>query len=130
MIRSVVSCRVVYSSLRKPQNSDPVVLATTRSFSPETTQARRSAPRPSTVTTVVRVSVPARTKECSCGAPSISMRSQKYSSISIRAPVAFGVWWMKWSPRVKPNSSMEFTPFSLAKANTVFFWVSVGRIAD
>ena len=33
-------------------------------------------------------------------------------------------------PRVKPNSSMEFTPFSFAKANTVFFWVSLGRIAD
>jgi hypothetical protein len=62
-IRSVVSCSVVYSSFRKPQNSDPVVLASVRSFSPETAQALRSAPRPSTVTTVVRVSPPLRTKE-------------------------------------------------------------------
>ena len=94
-IPSVVSLSVVYSSLRKPQNSEPVVLATTRSFRPETTQARRSSPRPSTVTTVVRVSPPLRTKEWSCGAPSTEIRSQKYSSNSILAPVAFGVWRMK-----------------------------------
>ena len=38
-MRSVVSCRVVYSSLRKPRNSEPVGLGTTRSLMPETTQA-------------------------------------------------------------------------------------------
>ena len=36
---------------------------------------------------------------------------------------------MKWSPRVSANSSIERTPFSLANANTVFFCVSVGRMA-
>ena len=39
-MRSSVSCRVVYSSLRKPLNSEPVDLRTTRSLTPETTQAR------------------------------------------------------------------------------------------
>ena len=32
----------------------------------------------------------------------------------------------KWSPRVSPNCSGELTPFSLANAKAVFFWVSVG----
>ena len=55
------------------------------------------------------------------------MRSQAYSSTSMRAPSAAGVEAMKWSPRVSANSSIDSTPFSLANAKTVFFWVSVGR---
>jgi hypothetical protein len=55
------------------------------------------------------------------------MRSHAYSSISMRAPSAAGAVAMKWSARVRPNSSIDRTPFSFAKANTVFFWVSVGR---
>ena len=55
-IRSRVSARVVYWSRGKPQNSEPVVLRTTRSVSPAST----CAPSPSTVTTAVRTSPPLR----------------------------------------------------------------------
>ena len=54
------------------------------------------------------------------------MRSQAYSSISIRDAFALGVTSRKWAPRVSPNCSGEVMPFSLAKAKAVFFWVSVG----
>ncbi len=49
-----------------------------------------------------------------------------YSSIPIRDAFAFGVASRKCAPRVSPNCSGEVTPFSLAKAKAVFFWVSVG----
>ena len=52
-----------------------------------------------------------------------------YSSTSMRAPSASGVLAMKWSARVRPYSSTESMPFSLANAKTVFFCVSVGRMS-
>ena len=87
-MRSSVSCRVVYRSLRKPLNSEPVDLSTTRSLNPETTHTRWSSPRPSTVTPGPRSPSPRRTNEWSWPAPSTSMRSQAYSSTRTSAPVA------------------------------------------
>ena len=53
-------CRVVYSSRRKPLNSEPVDLSTTRSGQPGTDA--RTASRGRASTTAVRTSPPRRTK--------------------------------------------------------------------
>jgi hypothetical protein len=44
----------------------------------------------------------------------------------MRDASAFGVTSRKCAPKVSPYCSGELTPFSLAKAKAVFFWVSVG----
>ncbi len=86
-MRSSASGSVVYSSTRKPVNSEPVDLSTTRSVSPETTWA----PSEDRSTSVVRTSPPRRTNAWSWPAPSTGIRSQAYSSTRMRAPVAAGV---------------------------------------
>ena len=55
------------------------------------------------------------------------MRSQAYSSIRIRATLIGSCEVTKCRARWMPNCSADSMPCSLAKANTVFLVVSVGR---
>ena len=78
-----VSGRVVYSSVRKPRNSEPVDFSTVRSLSPAITVV----PSASAVTDAVRTSCPLRTHVWSCSTPSTRTRTHAYSWTSTRAPV-------------------------------------------
>ncbi|SLH60140.1 Uncharacterised protein [Mycobacteroides abscessus subsp. abscessus] len=80
-IRSSVGASTVNSSRRKPANSDPVDLSSTRSRTPPTTQD----PVPVTVTAAVRTSGPRRTQVWSCSPGPTRARSQANSSISTLA---------------------------------------------
>ena len=74
-MRSSASGSVVYSSRRKPLNSEPVDFRTTRSSTPAATSERSRV----TSTRAVRTSPPRRTKAWSWPCPSTSMRSHACS---------------------------------------------------
>ena len=85
--RSVVGSRTVYGSSRKPQNSEPVDLSTTRSLKPETTQV-------SLVRALAVDRDDRRADLLALADPGVVVfdpvdvtRSQAYSSTSIRQPV-------------------------------------------
>ena len=102
----------MYGSERKPANSEPVDLRITRSLKPPTTHS----PSVDTVTAAVRTSWPLRTNVWSCSAPSITARSQAYSSSSMRAASTGPTSCTKWRPNAKPYSSMPVRPWDLAYA--------------
>ena len=85
---------------------------------------------PSLPTTVVRTSPDPLTNEWSCRVPSeVTMRSQKYSSTSWRAPVTHAYLSTKLRAMRRAKSSIAPTPPRRARAYTVFFWVSVAMTA-
>ena len=57
-------------------------------------------------------------------------RSQSYASIPTRALVTAGTVSVKCRARLSAKSSIWPTPYCLANANTVFFWLSVGSTWD
>ena len=104
----------------------PVLLRTVTFCSPEMTVSSS----PSLLTTVVRTSGLPLTNEWSCSAPSdVTMRSQKYSSTSWRAPVTHAYLSTKLRAIRRAKSSIAPTPPRRASAYTVFFCVSVAMMA-
>ncbi len=112
---------MVNPSTRKPANSEPVDLSTTRSRTPLTTWL----PSASTTTSAVRTSGPVRRNPWSWSA----IRSQPNSSMRTSARETGATSSTKCRARRSANSSISPMPASRANAKTVFFWVSVGSTA-
>src|ERR1700761_2981753 len=124
--RSAVSGRVVSESRRKPSNPELAVLSTTRFSRPEVTEG---APPWAHVTAVVCDSLEPRTKVEGCGFPWTSACSHAVLAIVIAACETCGLRVSKKWANSKAKPSIVSALLSRAREYTVFFMVSVARIA-